>query len=90
MRRPNAKPFLCAGLAVAISAPVAAQTATADYDVVIRNGRVLDGSGNPFFYADVGIVGPQDTAASGPEGNVVSTTMVPRPDCTSCVVLEGE
>ena len=28
-----------------------------DYDVIIRNGRVLDGSGNPFVSADVGIRG---------------------------------
>jgi N-acyl-D-aspartate/D-glutamate deacylase len=28
---------------------------TARYDVVIRNGRVLDGEGNPFILADVGI-----------------------------------
>ena len=27
------------------------------YDVVIRNGRVLDGMGNPYIYADVGIRG---------------------------------
>lgn len=27
----------------------------ADYDVLIRNARVLDGSGNPWFAADVGI-----------------------------------
>jgi dihydroorotase/N-acyl-D-amino-acid deacylase len=27
------------------------------YDILIRNGRVIDGSGNPWFYADVGIVG---------------------------------
>lgn len=26
-----------------------------DYDVVIRGGRVLDGTGNPFFHADVAI-----------------------------------
>lgn len=25
------------------------------FDVLIRNGRVIDGSGNPWFYADVGI-----------------------------------
>jgi len=25
------------------------------YDVVIRGGRVLDGTGNPFFHADVAI-----------------------------------
>jgi N-acyl-D-amino-acid deacylase len=27
----------------------------ADYDLVIRNARVLDGSGNPWFRADIGI-----------------------------------
>lgn len=27
------------------------------YDVLIRNGRAIDGSGNPWIYADVGIVG---------------------------------
>jgi N-acyl-D-amino-acid deacylase len=28
-----------------------------EYDLIIRNGRVLDGTGNPFVYADVGIRG---------------------------------
>src|SRR4051794_28504378 len=32
------------------------------YDAIIKNGRVLDGSGNPFVYADVAIAG--DTIAS--------------------------
>jgi len=27
------------------------------YDVLIRNGRVVDGAGNPWVYADVGILG---------------------------------
>ena len=40
---------LCAGTAVD------AQT----LDVLIRNGRVLDGSGNPYFYADIGIRGDE-------------------------------
>ena len=36
--------------------PLAAQQpASADYDIVIRNGRVLDGAGNPWILADVGI-----------------------------------
>ena len=38
-------------LAVSIPAPTHAQT----YDVVIRNGRVLDGAGNPWIRADVAI-----------------------------------
>ena len=32
-----------------------ALTGPAEYDVVIRNGRVLDGMGNPWILADVGI-----------------------------------
>ncbi len=34
---------------------VAAQTNDATYDIVIRNGRVLDGAGNPWIRADVAI-----------------------------------
>ena len=29
----------------------------AEYDLVIRNGKVVDGSGNPWFYADVALKG---------------------------------
>ncbi len=34
-----------------------AQAADAAYDIVIRNGRVLDGAGNPWILADVAIKG---------------------------------
>jgi len=26
-----------------------------DYDTLIKNGKVIDGAGNPWFYADIGI-----------------------------------
>ena len=35
--------------------PAIAQTSGAIYDIVIRNGRVLDGAGNPWVLADVAI-----------------------------------
>ncbi len=38
-----------------LPAPVAAQEAEPIFDIVIRNGRVLDGSGNPWILADVAI-----------------------------------
>jgi N-acyl-D-amino-acid deacylase len=39
----------------ALAAPISAQTDQAMYDLVIRNGRVLDGAGNPWIVADVAI-----------------------------------
>jgi dihydroorotase/N-acyl-D-amino-acid deacylase len=37
-----------------LSASLGAQSPA--YDLLIRNGRLVDGSGNPWYYADVGIV----------------------------------
>ncbi len=41
---------------VSVAVPIAAQQVT-PYDLVIRNGRVLDGTGNPWFPADIGVRG---------------------------------
>ncbi len=38
-----------------LRAPIAAQDGVIVYDIVIRNGRVLDGAGNPWIAADVAI-----------------------------------
>lgn len=52
-------------LTVALAiAPAQAQT----FDIVIRNGRVLDGSGNPYFYADIGINGDEIAAVGDLSG----------------------
>lgn len=40
---------------IAIAALLAAAAAGADFDLIIRNGRIIDGTGNPWFRADVGI-----------------------------------
>jgi N-acyl-D-amino-acid deacylase len=47
---------------LALTGGGSAGTQSPSYDVIVRGGRVLDGSGNPFFYADVGIRG--DTVAA--------------------------
>jgi len=39
------------------SLPAARSAAPAAYDIIIRNGRVVDGTGKPAFKADVAIVG---------------------------------
>ena len=44
--------ILLALILVATATTVAAQ---ATYDVIIANGRIVDGSGNPWYVADVGI-----------------------------------
>jgi len=36
--------------------------ATLSYDVIIRNGKIVDGSGNPWFYGDVAIQGDRIAA----------------------------
>jgi N-acyl-D-amino-acid deacylase len=43
--------------AIIVLLTATAGTQPARYDVLIRNGRVLDGSGNPWRYADIGIRG---------------------------------
>jgi len=51
LRRGNVFPVLVALAVLFAAVPVFAQ----EYDVVIRNGRVLDGAGNPWIAADVAI-----------------------------------
>ncbi|KAF1017090.1 MAG: N-acyl-D-glutamate deacylase [Stenotrophomonas maltophilia] len=41
----------------ALALAMAGSTAAADYDLVIRGGRVLDGAGNPWVRADVAVKG---------------------------------
>ncbi|MBI3402397.1 MAG: amidohydrolase family protein [Acidobacteria bacterium] len=44
-------------LVLVLATPVWTQAPAARYDILIRNGRVLDGSGNPWLAADLGIRG---------------------------------
>jgi len=61
MSSPTAvRTLFCVALGASVTVPfgnLGAQNAaqTPAYDVVIRNGRVLDGAGNPWILADVGI-----------------------------------
>jgi N-acyl-D-amino-acid deacylase len=64
--------LLGAGIVVALGAKhhaQAAQSATADYDIIIRGGHILDGTGNPWYAADIGIRGGR-IAAIGKLENV--------------------
>lgn len=63
--------YLVALLLALLPGTAAAQT----YDVVILNGRVLDGSGNPFFYADIGIRGSEIAAVGELDGAAAARTV---------------
>jgi N-acyl-D-aspartate/D-glutamate deacylase len=47
-------------LAIAAAGPAGAQQTV--HDIVIRNGRLLDGTGNPWYYADVAVEGDRVVA----------------------------
>lgn len=57
---------MVAACVLAVPAAVSAQAPT--YDVVIRNGRVLDGAGNPWVRADVAILDGRFAAVGRVEG----------------------
>lgn len=56
-------PFLCV-----LCALCSAIQAFAQYDILIRGGRVVDGTGNPWFQADVAITGDRIAAIGKLEG----------------------
>lgn len=64
--------------------PAATQPA-ASYDLLIRNGRILDGSGNPWFPADVAVKDGRIVAV-GRVGQAQATTVV---DATGLYVTPG-
>jgi N-acyl-D-amino-acid deacylase len=59
--------------------------AAARFDVVIANGRVVDGTGAPWFRADVGIVGDRITAL----GDLSQAEAATRIDASGHVVAPG-
>lgn len=46
-----------------------------DYDVLIVGGRVIDGTGNPWYYADVGIRGDSIVAVGTLKGRTAALTI---------------
>ena len=55
------------------------------FDILIRNGRVVDGSGLPWFHADVAISGDRITAV----GQLGNTTAKQTLDAAGKVVCPG-
>jgi N-acyl-D-amino-acid deacylase len=84
LRRSSA---LCLTIACAavIFAQASPQAPAARYDVIIRHGRVLDGSGNPWIVADVAIAGDR-VAAVGALGPATAAREI---DATGLYVAPG-
>ena len=55
-----------------------------EYDLVIHHGKIVDGSGNPWFYGDVAIKGDRITAVGRVAGDAVRVI-----DATGLVVAPG-
>jgi N-acyl-D-amino-acid deacylase len=71
--------------ASATPATTAAQAVPSRFDVVIANGRVVDGTGAPWFRADIGIVGDRIAAV----GHLAAAEAGTRIDATGQVVAPG-
>src|SRR6476469_7242793 len=65
---------IAAALVVGAASLLGAQGAQR-YDILIRHGRVLDGSGNPWIRADIGIRGDR-IVAMGDLGDATATTVI--------------
>ena len=63
---------------LSVSLPAVRAQAPA-YDLIIRNGRIMDGSGNPWFRADIGILNGK-IAAIGNLSRANATKMITWPN----------
>src|SRR6185437_1556335 len=68
--------------------PVAAGPAPpeTDYDLIVRNGRIVDGTGNPWFYGDLAVRGGRIVAI----GKIADTAAAARViDAKGLIVVPG-
>jgi N-acyl-D-aspartate/D-glutamate deacylase len=70
-------------LAALLIQPLSAQTES--YDLIIMNGRIVDGSGNPWFYGDVAIRGDRIVKV----GRVAAARARRRIDARGLIVAPG-
>ena len=74
-----------AAMAFLVLAAPSASSAQEHFDLLIRGGRVIDGTGNPWFYADVGIRDGKIVAVGPLDGATADRTL----DATGKVVSPG-
>jgi N-acyl-D-amino-acid deacylase len=79
---------LCAGACAHAARPAALAPVPARYDLVITNGRIVDGTGNPWFYGDVAVAGDRIVRVT-PAGLLRDAPAARRIDATGLVVAAG-
>jgi N-acyl-D-amino-acid deacylase len=79
---------LAASSLASCRAPVATGATVPPYDVVITNGRIVDGSGNAWFWGDVGVRGDR-IARIAPRGALASAATAKRIDAHGLAVTPG-
>jgi N-acyl-D-amino-acid deacylase len=77
-----------AGLGGCASAPSRAVPAAAAYDLVILNGRIVDGTGAPWFHGDIAVRGDRIVHIA-PRGMLRNAPAGQRIDATDLVVAPG-
>ena len=77
--------LVCAAACQQPSTPAPAPPGSQAFDVLIANGRVVDGTGAPWYRADVGITGDRITAIGRLDGRDAKT----RIDAANLVVAPG-
>ena len=82
MRLPFLVSLLAAGVLVVVTE---AQQPPRRFDALLTNGRIVDGTGAPWFRGDVGIVGDRISAIGSLSGAAAATTV----DATNLVVAPG-
>src|SRR5437867_8884471 len=70
---------------IVVAAALAAQRPAERYDVLIKNGRIVDGTGAPWFRGDVAIAGDRIAAM----GSLSSASAAATVDATNLVVAPG-
>src|SRR6476660_4831112 len=85
IRRHPLPALFASSLLLVVGSLIALRAQPPDFDLLIAGGRIVDGSGAPWFYADVGIKGDRIAAI----GQLKAATATTRVNATGLVVAPG-
>ena len=88
MSRQRALPLAALVLLAACASVPSGSAAPAPYDVIIGGGKIVDGTGNPWYYGDVGVTNGR-IARIAARGALATAPAVHRIDASRLVVAPG-